>query len=88
MPYITKEQREYFDDSLSAVEDSFHYNASPGILNYIITSICLAYLRYKGESYTHYNDILGALEGCKLELYRRKISKYEDLKIKQNGDVV
>lgn len=32
-------------------------------------------------------DILGALEGAKLELYRRKISPYEDIKIEENGDV-
>lgn len=32
-------------------------------------------------------DILGVLEGAKLELYRRKIALYEDIKIKENGDV-
>jgi len=33
------------------------------------------------------NDAIGALEGAKLELYRRVISKYEDKKIMENGDV-
>ena len=32
-------------------------------------------------------DVIGALEGAKMELYRRKISLYEDIKLKENGDV-
>jgi len=30
---------------------------------------------------------MGALEGAKLELYRRKVAIYEEEKIKENGDV-
>ncbi len=37
--------------------------------------------------YQTYNDILGALEGAKLELYRRQIGPYEETAIKRNGDV-
>jgi hypothetical protein len=33
------------------------------------------------------NDIIGALEACKLEFYRRLVSHYEDIKIRSNGDV-
>jgi hypothetical protein len=40
-----------------------------------------------GENYQHFNDVLGALEGAKLELYRRRIAPYEDTKIVENGDV-
>lgn len=58
-----------------------------GELNYTLTTLIKGYLEYKGESYQTYNDIIGALEGCKLELYRRKIAPYEDKKIKENGDV-
>ena len=58
-----------------------------GELNYTLTCICLDYLEHKGIKYQTYNDILGALEGCKLEMYRRSISKYEDSKISENGDV-
>jgi hypothetical protein len=35
---------------------------------------------------THHN-VVGVLECCKLELYRRLVSKYEDIKILLNGDV-
>ena len=58
-----------------------------GELNYLITLLIQDYLEYKNESYQTYNDIIGALEGAKLELYRRKIAPYEDKKIKENGDV-
>lgn len=74
MPYIKQTDRE----------------ATPlncGELNYMITKLCKRYLEIKGENYQNYNDIIGALEGAKLELYRRKIAAYEDLKIKENGDV-
>lgn len=57
-----------------------------GQLNYLLTQVCQRYMQYH-ESYQSYNDILGALEGCKLELYRRKIAHYEDKKIEENGDV-
>ena len=60
---------------------------SPGELNYLVTNLINTYLASKGESYQTYNDIMGALEGAKLELYRRKIAPYEDKKIKKNGDV-
>ena len=57
-----------------------------GELNYVLTQVCLTYL---GETprYQQFNDVLGALEGCKLEMYRRKVAPYEDTKIEENGDV-
>jgi len=58
-----------------------------GELNFKFTKVILRYIDFKGESYQTYNDIIGVLEGAKLELYRRKIAPYEDTKIKENGDV-
>jgi hypothetical protein len=58
-----------------------------GELNYIITMFCKEYLEHCGESYTVYNNLVGVLESCKLELYRRKVALYEDKKIMENGDV-
>lgn len=80
MPYIKKDRR-----SLASDEDGFPINA--GELNYLFTQFILNYLDAKGESYQTYNDIIGAIECCKLELYRRKVSLYEEKKIKENGDV-
>lgn len=60
---------------------------TPGQLNYVFTQLAIAYLSRNEENYQHYNDIIGALEACKLELYRRKTSFYEDKKIQENSDV-
>lgn len=63
------------------------FNSPSGELNKKLTLICLKYLHDQKERYQTYNDIIGALENCKLELYRRRVAPYEDKKIKENGDV-
>jgi hypothetical protein len=83
MPYIKKADR--YDLDRSTIRDVFL--TSPGELNYLFTRLAQRYLTNNGINYQSYNDIIGALEGCKLELYRRAVSPYEDLKIKENGDV-
>lgn len=81
MPYIRQDRREFLDTVAGEVP------RDAGELNYVITMLCRRYIRSKGERYQNYNDILGALEGVKLELYRRRIAAYEDVKIEENGDV-
>lgn len=82
MPYIRQKDRIEIDErmSLPAIRN-------PGELNYVFTTFATEYWRDNGQNYQAFNDILGALEGCKLELYRRKIAPYEDKKILENGDV-
>ena len=58
-----------------------------GELNYAFTLIINDYLKRFGVSYGRINDVVGALECCKLELYRRVAAGYEDKKCKDNGDV-
>lgn len=60
---------------------------TPGELNFAITEVLIGYLKEKKESYQTYNDILGALEGSKQEIYERRIRDYEDFKMRTNGDV-
>ena len=79
MPYIKPKDRERMNDGKVPL--------NCGELNYDFTQMIKAYVFIKGESYQTYNDILGALEGAKLELYRRKIAPYENNKIQENGDV-
>jgi len=79
MPYITKNRREALD--------SGNLPQNAGELNYMFYSISRHYAFYKGECYQTYNDIIGALEGSKLEIYRRDIANYEEEKIKSNGDI-
>ena len=79
MPYIKQEQRKRI------MEEANILNA--GELNFIFTEMIQGYLEDKGESYQTYNDIMGALMGAMLELYRRRIGPYENKKIAENGDV-
>ncbi len=83
MPYIEKEKRKH----LKIWYESTPAPRSAGELNFVFTQVIQDYLEANKESYQTYNDIMGALEGTKLELYRRKIAPYEDKKIKENGDV-
>lgn len=83
MPYIKKEDRSKFVDMFCNIPEM----KSAGELNYALTMICKDYIEDKGNSYQTYNDIIGALEGCKLELYRRLIGPYEEVKALENGDV-
>ncbi len=82
MPYIKQEDRRKFDESLAEL-----YPTTPGELNYIFTALCQLYLVERGLNYVNINEVIGALECCKLELYRRIASPYEDNKISENGDV-
>ena len=80
MPYIKKEMR---DALQSGREDP----QTAGDLNYQITELIQDYALAKGLTYQVINDIIGALEGAKLEFYRRVAVPYEDKKIEDNGDV-
>jgi hypothetical protein len=85
MPYIKKENR----DRLKPLVDAFETVEilSSGELNYLLTMLTHRFLNQESESYSRYNDAMGALEGAKLELYRRHIASYENDMIKANGDV-
>jgi hypothetical protein len=79
MPYIKQERREAIASG-DAPKDA-------GELNFALTSIVDKYLQNKGLRYAHINEVVGALECAKLELYRRIAIPYEDQKIKESGDV-
>jgi len=79
MPYIRKERRELLDDGAPP--------KNAGELNYLITEECRMYMTDQPDSYKTRNEIVGVLECAKLEFYRRKVAPYEDIKIKENGDV-
>jgi len=78
MPYIPKERR---------VQVRGTGAVSTGELNFEITAILNDYLNARGLSYSTINDIVGALEGAKMEFYRRVAAPYEDGAIVRNGDV-
>ena len=87
MPYIDLPNRDGFSAALSHMDKVISAGCTPGDLNYLFTKVALSYLRARGKRYTTMNDVLGALEGAKLEFYRRLVAPYEDVKIHENGDV-
>lgn len=85
MPYIKRESRKEFDNN--RVSYLVRIPSHAGELNYALTLLCKEYLENKKKSYQTINDIIGALEGAKMEFYRRIVVPYEDTKILDNGDV-
>lgn len=80
MPYITQTRR-------LALEDEEERPQNAGELNYAFTLIAMRFFKDR-RNYQAINDVIGALEGCKLEFYRRIAVPYEDVKIAENGDVL
>ncbi len=80
MPYIIQERR----DAILAGADP----KDAGELNFAITILVDKFLQNKGRlRYAHINEVVGAMECAKLELYRRIAIPYEDQKIAESGDV-
>jgi hypothetical protein len=90
MPYIKQDLRDKvsvdlknFTNSLKSIINDENRS---GILNYAFSKIALEIID-KQPKYSKINDIIGALECAKLELYRRTAAPYEDRKIGENGDI-
>lgn len=79
MPYINKHDR-------TSIQEGFREPLTAGELNFLITTIIKDYYD-DNPCYQQINDIVGALEGAKLEFYRRVAAPYEEIKIIENGDV-
>lgn len=88
MPYIPTVLREDLDPPQPALD----VPANGGQLNYVFTREIVRFLEVRRAiagriSYEDYNTVIGALEACKLELYRRLTAPHEDIAIAKNGDV-
>lgn len=82
MPYIKQAARDWID---LQIPPGLSFDG-PGELNYAFTGILKEYLGLDPH-YAKFNEVIGVLECCKLEIYRRMVAPYEDLKIQENGDV-
>lgn len=82
MPYIKEEKR----NVLKQIGPN-KFAATSGELNYQLTMVIKDFLLLHGNTYSTHNEIVGALECCKLEFYRRLTAELEDVKIEENGDV-
>jgi hypothetical protein len=86
MPYIQSIHRSMLKSTTNAI--TLNSPITVGDLNYLVTHLCNTYIdKQLIKNYQTYNDVIGALECCKLEMYRRAVVPYEDEKIKENGDV-
>lgn len=88
MPYIDIEDRKRLDGVVEVAVEAFAGLAiedSLGDLNYLISRIVAGVVGK--PSYRKIAMATGVLENVKQELYRRMAAPYEDLKLKENGDV-
>jgi hypothetical protein len=87
MPYIKEDKRKNIDEAFILFNSKLSNSGadmSMGELNYIITKLLLD---TSPTFYDDYNSLIGVLESCKLEFYRRAVAIYEDGAIERNGDV-
>lgn len=79
MPYVSQQAK-------AAIKSMVRGPETPGELNWFLTTTILDYLAGV-RSYNVYNEVIGALECVKQELYRRLVSDYEDEQRVEHGDV-
>lgn len=96
MPYIKEEEREELDICIDRMIDCIYNNKTSlnnpndfqnylGRINYCFSRVLAGLM--KEPSYNKIAMITGVLENIKQEFYRRVAENYENLKIRQNGDI-
>ena len=85
MPYLPTSQRNDVHEDIGENGITF-IPANAGEVNYTITMLINNYLEDQGLNYANLNEMIGALECCKLELYRMIGGPYEDVKLRDNGE--
>lgn len=86
MPYISPEERKQYALGLELLREALDVTKK-GHLTYLVYTLAMEQWQRKGRSYTNISEAIGALEDASHELRRRHLDKYEDEKIKDNGDV-
>ena len=87
MPYIKSENRKKYEkvlQELIGILKALPPEEVDGELNYVMTKVLKGAYPLR---YYHINKAIGVLECVKQEFYRRVAAPYEDLKIKESGDV-
>jgi len=96
MPYIDEEERKELDQSIKIMVESILDNKTSlnnpqdfsnflGRINYCFSRIIMGVMR--NISYKNIAMATGVLENIKQELYRRIAAPYEELRIRENGDI-
>ena len=89
MPYVARMIRERYAET-KTVTARHRPAGTPGELTYRIQQEILAYIERnpnRGLDYTTIAEVLGVLEGAKLDFNERIVQPYETRKRGQNGDV-
>jgi hypothetical protein len=79
VPYIKEDRKIEIEHGAFA--------ANVGDLTYIIQNEIQRYLATNGLRYHQIAEVLGALEGAKLDFIERVVKPYESRKRRANGDV-
>ena len=93
MPYLKQEDRARLDRPITALVDVILFLSEvnevgvAGQVNYIIARLFNSLWRGTKANYAGLNELIGAIECAKLEIYRRLAARYEDAAVKRNGDV-
>lgn len=83
MPYISAEDQKQFDSLVKEIAAANIQTA--GELNFLFTKLAIQYIATHGQRYKNMNDVMGALEGAKMEFYRRVVAPYENQKAYEVG---
>ncbi len=88
MPYIGKKDRQPYQAVLTELASLIPQDrmARPGHINYVV-SLLLEKVYGKDLRYADHNEVVGVLTCIADEFYRRKTAPYEDIKIKEEGDL-
>jgi hypothetical protein len=87
MPYIKPERREKYNKVLAeliGILKTLPVEEVDGELNYVVTKVLKEVYPLR---YFHLNKAMGVLECIKQEYYRRVAAPYENIKIRESGDV-
>lgn len=91
MPYVKNVIRTQLDPAIKTLSEEIlrlykvEGRDRDGMLNYVFTKLLLQC--YPSVSYKTHNEIIGLLECCKQEWYRKQVAPYEDQKEIENGKI-
>jgi hypothetical protein len=86
MPYIPQTQRNDIHEEL--IEQGLDFvPENAGELNFIVSTLINNFLVERGTRYANINEMMGALECAKMELYSVVAEPYEAAKCEENGAV-
>lgn len=88
MPYIDRAKRLALDAAIEPLVRKIALGRDKGEMNYVITRLCLAWLRQRGSNYNAMSDVKAVLNDVRDEFNDRYVRPYEDKKRAENGDVL